>query len=810
MSECLSIGDLERYRSRAPAGEGERPFDETHAHLASCESCRQTLAELTELDGFADRVRSVTAATPAMPVEITGYELHEEIHRGGQGIVFAATQLSTTQPVAIKVLLHGLLSTERQRLRFEREVDLAARIQHPNVVRIIDRGLTEDGHGYFVMERVDGQSLDRYLGSMDLSIEQRLALFSQICEGVRAAHQRGVLHRDLKPGNILIDAHNAVKVLDFGLAKSELDEPADELRTVAGEFMGTLAYAAPEQLRGNPDRIDARADVYALGVILYEMLTGELPHDVSGPIDSAIRAVLEHDAPRLSSGTRKIDPDLETIVLHAVEKLPDQRYPTVDAMLVDVQRHLAHLPILARPPGPVQIARKFVRRHRAGVAIASVAGVACVVIAAVLIAGIVRTNRALRIAEQRRIVAEIELAKQQSVTGFFRELLGEVDPGLSGPDMRVSELLDIAGERITESFVDFPVLRAELQSTVGETYTRLGVYEQAERQLTQAVDAFRSQSDEHPEQLANALSVLAHVQSSTQRFGEAMGSVDEAESLFEKIQPSTGATLLRAQLAHQRGIVLHDQGEFQASMEHYKRAISLIEDDDSDSARRVVAQSLIGLGVDAKRLEMFEESLAYYDRAERMLREKRPRNHPDTLAVQGNRAEILADLGRFEESAQIQRDLLERRREVFGADSERVGITMNNLADVLKQLGQSEKAAALQEQAIEIFRVNPGDPSLRLAIALHNAGALRITQGDPSAALVLLVESVEQSTGLLPDSHWIPASFRLKLAECYAMLDRSEDARAEVLIARPVLVEALGETHSRVAQADRILAGLGH
>lgn len=798
MSDCLSIADLERYRSDAPSSDGDRARDDMRAHIERCEQCRNTLAELTQLDGLADRVRSAAKATSVIPNNIEGYELHEEIHRGGQGIVFAATQQSTKQPVAMKILLHGLLSSQRQRLRFEREVDLAARVQHPNVVSIIDRGLTADGHGYFVMERIDGQTLDEYLKSHDASVDDRLEIFTQICRGVRAAHQRAVLHRDLKPGNVLIDAHNAVKVLDFGLAKSQRDEDDPELKTVAGEFMGTLAYAAPEQLRGNPDDVDVRADVYALGVILYEMLTSELPHDVSGPIDSAIRAVLE-DAPRPSLASARIDHDLETIVLHAIEKNPEHRYATVDALLLDIERHREHLPILASAPTRLQLARKFVRRHQAGVAIAVVVAAACVLIAASLIVGIVRTNRALGIAEQ-------ELVKQQSVTDFFRELLREVDPGLSGPDMRVTELLDIAGQRIADRFGEFPLLQAGLQSTVGETYTRLGVYEDAERQLTQAIGALRAHGSSHPEMLANALSVLAHVQSSTQRFDDASSSIDEAESLIEQVEDSSSTTLLRARLAHQRGIILHDRGEFQASMDQYQRAMSLLDLDESVPARRVVAQSLIGLGVDAKRLEMFDEALSYYDRAEAILREHRAPDHPDTLAVQGNRAEILIDLGRFVEAEPILRDLLERRRVVFGATHERVGITMNNLADLLKELGRLDEAASFQSQAIEIFRVHPGDPSMRLAIAIYNAGALRLTQDNPEEAHLMLLEAIDQASSLLPESHWVPASFRLKLAECLLALGREEDAQIEAQRARVVLVAALGSSHSRVQQADRILA----
>jgi tetratricopeptide (TPR) repeat protein len=331
------------------------------------------------------------------------------------------------------------------------------------------------------------------------------------------------------------------------------------------------------------------------------------------------------------------------------------------------------------------------------------------------------------------------------------------------------------------------------------------VYDDAERQLAQAIDALRAHESGHQESLASALSVLAHVQSSTQRFDHAWSSIDEAETLVDQASESRSGSILRAQLAHQRGIILHDRGEFRESMEHYERAIGFIEHDESAAARRIVAQSLIGLGVDAKRLEMFDEALSYYEQAAAILREHRSSDHPDALAVEGNRAEILSDLGRSDEAITILRELLERRRSVFGESHERVGITMNNLADLLREKGELNEAASLQARAIGIFRVNPGDPSMRLAIALHNAAALRLTQNNPEEAYTLLLESIEQASSLLPESHWIPSSFRVKLAECLLALGRDEDARSEAERARVVLVAALGASHSRVEQADRVL-----
>ncbi|MFG0314415.1 MAG: protein kinase, partial [Phycisphaerales bacterium] len=567
--------------------------------------------ELTRLDDLASQVREISLAAPASAdgsLRILGYQVGREIHRGGQGIVYAARQLSTGREVAIKVLLHGALASPKQQLRFEREIDLAARIQHPNVVSILDRGQTEDGRGFLTMELVDGPTLDGYIAQESIRTEERLRLFLQICSGVRAAHQRGVLHRDLQPGNILIEPSGSPKVLDFGLAKDDLGESVTMARTVAGEFMGTLAYASPEQLRGDPDAIDSRTDVYSLGVLLYELITEQLPHDMTGSIDAVIRRVREHPPKRPSSIMSRIDPDLEIVILHALEQDKERRYASVDALASDVEAVLEHRPIEARRASTAYQIRKFARRHRVGVAIACVVllGVAGTITG--LGIGIVRANTANRIAEQRRIDAETELVKQLLVSTFFNELLAQVDPGQSGSDMRVTELLNVASARVGDRFGDYPGMRGSLQHTLGETYTRLGSYEPAETQVLAAIDAFESQAPVPNAQLAASLGVLGQIQIATTRLDDADSTLALAEQHAEALDDSVSSQELRAQLAHQRGALLYEQGEFEASIEAYAYSLGMLEDSEADSAKRIASQALIGLGVSLKRMERFEEA----------------------------------------------------------------------------------------------------------------------------------------------------------------------------------------------------------
>jgi len=377
---------------------GEPLDDPAAAHIASCETCQHAVEEIRTNNSFLEIFAGVLPDgrsggsgsgggrndEPPPPDVLPGYRIEGEMYRGGQGIVYRATQIRTKRPVAFKMLLRGSLATTRQRLRFEREAEIVAALRHPGIVTVYDAGYLPDGRFGFAMELIEGVTLDRWSGDDAVTSKDQLALrlrlFTAICDAASFAHQHGVIHRDLKPANILVDAEGRPHILDFGIAKAfESDavaplifggpeaqaasDKASAHQTLPGEFAGTPAYASPEQVSGDPRAIDTRTDVYSLGVILYQLMTGRLPYSVEGSLREVVERITHHKPTPPSAEVPVLDDDIDAIVLRALHKDKERRYASVADLARDVELFLEGRPIETRRDSAWYVVRKTVRRH---------------------------------------------------------------------------------------------------------------------------------------------------------------------------------------------------------------------------------------------------------------------------------------------------------------------------------------------------------------------------------------------------------------------------------------------------------------
>jgi tetratricopeptide (TPR) repeat protein/tRNA A-37 threonylcarbamoyl transferase component Bud32 len=747
---CPSPDALEQY---ATGAEVDRTV---HEHVSACLRCRKTVEEIRANNDLLLEIASSDTISPMGPTAAgtpfiaEGYEVLEEIHRGGQGIVYKAYHRATNRTVALKVLLEGALATSRQRRRFEREIELVANLTHPGIVVVHDSGVTADGRHYFTMEYVEGQPLTEYADAHRLGTRDRLRLTAEICRAVQHAHQRGVIHRDLKPANILVTSDGQPKILDFGVARlTDSDIQATTIRTDVGQLVGTVPYMSPEQVAGDPSLIDLRSDVYALGVIAYELLAGRLPHDFQGKmIHEAARMIREDDPTPLSTVNKVFRGDVQTIISKALAKEPDRRYESAAALAGDIQRYLDDEPIVAHRPSAVYQLRKFARRNRP--LVYGVTGV----FAALVLGLVVALWFALQATRARE--------DSEAVTTALEDMLFAIDPAELGREVLVKDLLE-EGEEICEGLADKPLIEAHLRRTIAIAFLRIGEYGRAEPQLEKALRIYRRElTEEHEETLTIMIDLGA--------LYWALGRYRDSEQLFRE------------------------------AVEISRR----IHGDDHEQT----LLTMTNLAAVYKALDRFQEAEAICRRVLDLERRVLGDDNRRTLTTATNLASLHLKMDRLAQAEELLEETMEIRRRVFGDNHLTNLTTMTNLAQVYRRQHRYDEAEALLTKVVDTSRRALAEDHPDTLVRNDQLGVLYHCQGRYEEAEALLKGIVEASRAKLGDEHADTLDAINNLADLYTDLGRYEEAEALLDEALQARRRVMGEDHSSTLQTMRSLAGV--
>jgi serine/threonine-protein kinase len=721
-----------------------------------------------------------TDSSDLPPARIGSWRIGREIGRGGMGVVYLGERADGgfDQQVALKVIKRGLDSDDVLS-RFRRERQILARFRHPAIAALVDGGVSADGRPYFAMEYVEGHPITAHADAVRATVDDRLRLVLAACAAVQYAHANLVVHRDLKPSNIMVTADGRVKLLDFGIAQMLTEEGSAELTalTRGGRRAMTIDYASPEQIRG--DAATTATDVYGLGLVLYELLAGRRAHAATtGSAHDRERAVLDrdvvepsraltHDAPPAGSragepsaaeiasrrGTtierlqRRLRGDLDTIVRAALNRDPGRRYASVEALARDIERHLAGLPIAARPDAFAYRARKFARRHRVGVALTAVIALLLVSAAAVAL-------------WQARLAAR-EARKARAVTEFLTNIFTVSDPSESrGATVTAREILDQGARRIETELRDQPELQADMFGIVGNVYRNIGILEPSGTLLKRALERKRELYGPEDARTAEA----------TERW---------ARWLWDKGDYKGAEQTLRETLALQRRVLGPNDAAVSATIS-------------------TLASVASEHGKDDEALALHREALSI----DRAIHGER---HASVATDLSNIAAVLSRLDRLDEAEVLYREALQMRRQVLGPDHPATAGTLHGLAVLLSRRGDAAAATPLFLEVLALQRKSYGPNHWEIAQTLDNLALAYERTGELARAVATAREALDVRRQIREPTHPDFAISLNNFATTSYRLGAYDDAAGALRSAIDVWTRSLGPGHRNVATAKNNL-----
>jgi serine/threonine-protein kinase len=784
---------------------------------ALCEEVRALLKEAEQSQKLFEGVVS-EAVTSLMESSVQGrrvgpYRIVREIGAGGMGAVYLADRVDGQfeQQVALKLIKQGM-DTEHFLQRFRTERQILARLQHPHIARLLDGGLGPDGRPYFAMEYVAGEPIDQYCNARGLGVGDRLRLFLDACSAVMYAHGSLVIHRDLKPAHIQVTEDGQVRLLDFGIAKVLSEEGASPDVTTAGLRALTPAYASPEHVRG--EAVGTSTDVYSLGVILYELLTGVRPYEIENRSAAEVERVVCSVEPEKPSAKvlrvwgaseqaaeafarahggdvmrvrRRLSGDLDVICLKALQKEPDRRYPSAEALLEDIRRNLAGLPVLARPDTIRYRLSKFAGRHRIGLAMAA----ATIVLIASL-AGFYT----FRLSKERDR-AQQEASKAEQIASFLQGLFEVSDPSQSkGESVTARELLDQGAARIELELSGQPSVRAAMMRVIGDVYHSLGMHASAKPLLERSLE-------EHRRLYGNAHEEVAESETALAVLLQDMGDVKTAEPLYRHAL-ATRQQIFGAQhekvsesLGH-LAFLLETNGDY-AGAEQMARQTFEMDQALFPPGHPRVADSMAKLAGMLRRQQRYKDAEPLLRQALDLQRKHYGNKDLTVASTIRNLASLLRDREAFDEAETLYREALGIRREILGDVHPDVAIALNSYALLLDRKGDTEGAVAAYREFIRIAQqIHQGRPHPDLAAGYSNLAYALKAQGRLEEAATMFLLSIQVTEQVLSVDHPNRAHPKMGLASVY-MEQRRFDA------AEPMIRQALALRRAALPSGHRYI-----
>lgn len=701
---------------------------------------------------------------PYINKQIGNYLIDGEAGVGGMGIVYTGRRNDKEfeQKVAIKILKHGITS-EYLLKRFQIERQTLANLQHQNIARLLDGGRTIDGLPYLVMEFIDGIPITEFCHQKKLSLEEKLKLFREVCTAVQYAHQNLIVHRDLKPGNILVTKNGIPKLLDFGIAKLIDEELVDnnEDLTRTGVWHLTPEYASPEQIKG--EKITTASDIYSLGVLLYQILTGYQPYKISNNSPAAISKIIteeiiqkpsekvkdksrEHAESNLFLNDKisnQLKGDLDNIVSKAMHKDPARRYVSVEQFSEDIRRHLSGLPVIAQKDTAGYRLSKFIQRHKVGF-ISSVGFIVFLIIN--LIAIIWQAN----IAANERDKAKLEAQKVETVNKFLLDMLSSVDPTEIGRDVKVYDVLRKSALGVEKGFKDQPGIEASIQKTIGKTLTSLGEYDEAKPHLLRSLLLNERVYGKQSNQASESNYELA-------LYYHWIGELKTADSLYKKSlqifkRNSDVSKRSLASTLNDYGILKSDFAEFDESKKMYEESLNILLENYGEKDRDV-ASLYNNLAIVMQAQKDLDGAEKYFHKALELNIELFGENRPEVSSNYNNLAYIYIDKGDFTRAEEYFIKSLELKKKYYGADHSYVGFAFLNLGGLEFRIGKINESEKYILDAIKNLKKSVNEDHIWLGLAYYWYGKILIEKSKYSEAETYLRKSLTINKKNYPKDH---------------------------------------------------------